>query len=79
MVVTHPNRRRYPHAAVDRAGPASQKISVPVGPQQHQLGRGIGGPEALDGGQTDQIVTDRVGPQHGQLPDPLDQIHAVTQ
>ena len=76
-VVTHPDGRRHGQAAVDWARPAGQEAGVPAGPQPHQLGGRVGGTQGLDGGQADQIVADRVGPQHGQLVDTLDPFHAV--
>ena len=77
LVVAYPDGWRHGHTAVDRAGPAGEEAGVPAGPQEHQLGLGVGGAQGLESGQADQVVADRVGSQHGQLAHVPDQLHVV--
>jgi len=62
-------QRRQLHHPVDRPRAPGQEPGMPRGAEQHDLGRGIGGPQRLERGQREDEVAERVGTQYRDLPD----------
>ncbi len=72
LPLAHPGQRRHDLHPVHGPRPAEEEVAVPGGAEEDDLGLGVGGGERAERREGEHEVPERVGAQHGDLPDALD-------